>query len=164
MESSVDEYLTLANSAASSPSSALFSYGNESDDGGHTAATSMSSSARLAGFSIIDTTLREGEQFATAFFDTEQKFQIARALDDFGVEYVRRPRLPPPRRRRRLAQLTLGDSAARADVSGGVGAVKSRLRGHLQAGAEGQGKFSRGRYARRRVPSNKGLDPVPYSV
>ena len=49
----------------------------------------MSSSERLAGFNIIDTTLREGEQFATAFFDTEQKFKIAHALDDFGVEYVR---------------------------------------------------------------------------
>jgi homocitrate synthase len=39
-------------------------------------------------FSIIDSTLREGEQFAKAHFTTEQKIQIARALDEFGVEYI----------------------------------------------------------------------------
>jgi homocitrate synthase len=37
---------------------------------------------------IIDTTLREGEQFAKASFRTEDKLEIARALDTFGVEYV----------------------------------------------------------------------------
>ncbi len=39
-------------------------------------------------FSIIDTTLREGEQFATANFTTEQKLHIAALLDEFGVEMV----------------------------------------------------------------------------
>ena len=37
---------------------------------------------------IIESTLREGEQFANAFFDTEKKIEIAKALDDFGVDYV----------------------------------------------------------------------------
>lgn len=37
---------------------------------------------------LIDTTLREGEQFARASFRTEDKVEIARALDAFGVEYV----------------------------------------------------------------------------
>lgn len=37
---------------------------------------------------IIDTTLREGEQFAKASFRTEDKLEIARALDTFGVDYV----------------------------------------------------------------------------
>jgi homocitrate synthase len=37
---------------------------------------------------IIDTTLREGEQFSKASFRTEDKVEIARALDTFGVEYV----------------------------------------------------------------------------
>ncbi|EXJ94451.1 homocitrate synthase, mitochondrial [Capronia coronata CBS 617.96] len=39
-------------------------------------------------FKIIESTLREGEQFANAFFDTETKIKIARALDDFGVDYI----------------------------------------------------------------------------
>lgn len=33
-----------------------------------------------------ESTLREGEQFANAYFDTEAKIKIARALDDFGVD------------------------------------------------------------------------------
>lgn len=39
-------------------------------------------------FKIIESTLREGEQFANAFFDTAKKIEIAKALDDFGVDYV----------------------------------------------------------------------------
>lgn len=39
-------------------------------------------------FKIIDTTLREGEQFANAFFDTHKKIEIAKALDEFGVDYI----------------------------------------------------------------------------
>lgn len=37
---------------------------------------------------IIESTLREGEQFANAFFSSEQKVEIARMLDAFGVEYL----------------------------------------------------------------------------
>lgn len=39
-------------------------------------------------FSIIESTLREGEQFVNAFFNTDQKVQLARMLDAFGVEYL----------------------------------------------------------------------------
>ncbi|ELQ34610.1 homocitrate synthase [Pyricularia oryzae Y34] len=39
-------------------------------------------------FKIIESTLREGEQFANAFFDTAKKIEIAKALDDFGVDYI----------------------------------------------------------------------------
>lgn len=42
----------------------------------------------LTQFSIIESTLREGEQFVNAFFTTEQKVRIARLLDAFGVEYL----------------------------------------------------------------------------
>jgi homocitrate synthase len=35
---------------------------------------------------IIESTLREGEQFASAWFDTETKIEIAKALDDFGAD------------------------------------------------------------------------------
>ncbi len=39
-------------------------------------------------WNIIESTLREGEQFVGANFSTEQKVRIAKALDDFGVEYI----------------------------------------------------------------------------
>jgi homocitrate synthase len=42
----------------------------------------------LHNFSIIESTLREGEQFVNAFFTTEQKIRIATLLDAFGVEYI----------------------------------------------------------------------------
>jgi len=37
---------------------------------------------------IVDSTLREGEQFAAAEFTTEQKLDVIAALDEFGVEYI----------------------------------------------------------------------------
>ncbi len=39
-------------------------------------------------FNIIESTLREGEQFVGANFSSAQKVQIAEALDRFGVEYI----------------------------------------------------------------------------
>jgi homocitrate synthase len=42
----------------------------------------------LDSFAIIESTLREGEQFANAFFTPDQKVEIARLLDAFGVEYL----------------------------------------------------------------------------
>jgi homocitrate synthase len=39
-------------------------------------------------FRLVDSTLREGEQFALARFTSPQRAQIARALDAFGVEYL----------------------------------------------------------------------------
>ncbi len=42
----------------------------------------------LEQFAIIESTLREGEQFANAFFDSDQKVEIAQLLDAFGVEYL----------------------------------------------------------------------------
>ena len=42
----------------------------------------------IGAFHIIESTLREGEQFVGASFTTEQKMEIARLLDEFGVEYI----------------------------------------------------------------------------
>lgn len=39
-------------------------------------------------YSIIESTLREGEQFSTATFSTAQKLEIAGLLDNFGVEMI----------------------------------------------------------------------------
>ncbi|KAL1995815.1 hypothetical protein VTN49DRAFT_681 [Thermomyces lanuginosus] len=44
--------------------------------------------SNVSRFKIIESTLREGEQFANAFFDTQKKIEIAKALDDFGVDYI----------------------------------------------------------------------------
>lgn len=40
----------------------------------------------LTYFPSIESTLREGEQFANAYFDLEAKIKIAKALDEFGVD------------------------------------------------------------------------------
>ncbi|KAL2758870.1 hypothetical protein ACRALDRAFT_1061981 [Sodiomyces alcalophilus JCM 7366] len=91
-ELSVSDDRTTGERPSSACSSSAGSLARESDfssdEGVSTAATSMRSSGNLSNFSIIDSTLREGEQFATAYFTTEQKIAIARALDDFGVEYI----------------------------------------------------------------------------
>jgi homocitrate synthase len=42
----------------------------------------------IENFQIIESTLREGEQFVNAFFTLEQKIRIATLLDEFGVEYL----------------------------------------------------------------------------
>ncbi len=42
----------------------------------------------LEQFNIIESTLREGEQFVGAHFTTDDKLRIADALDEFGVEYI----------------------------------------------------------------------------
>jgi len=42
----------------------------------------------LQNYHIIESTLREGEQFIGANFSQQDKIRISRALDDFGVEYL----------------------------------------------------------------------------
>jgi len=42
----------------------------------------------LRQYAIIDSTLREGEQFINAQFSRDDKIRVARALDEFGVEYL----------------------------------------------------------------------------
>lgn len=43
---------------------------------------------RVTDWHIIDSTLREGEQFALANFSLADKIEIAKALDAFGVEFI----------------------------------------------------------------------------
>jgi len=40
---------------------------------------------------IVDTTLRAGEQFARAHFTSEQRRDLARRLDAFGVDILELP-------------------------------------------------------------------------
>ena len=48
-----------------------------------------SSLSNLLNFKIIDSTLPEGEQSATVYFDTAQEITIVKALDGIGAENVR---------------------------------------------------------------------------
>lgn len=52
------------------------------------AQASLAAAHSIGRLGIIDSTLREGEQFVNAFFDPGQKTQIATMLDQFGVEYI----------------------------------------------------------------------------
>jgi len=45
----------------------------------------------MRSLAIVDTTLREGEQFSGAFFTLEQRLHIARLLDAIGVPYLEVP-------------------------------------------------------------------------
>jgi homocitrate synthase len=90
-----------------------------------------------AAVKLIDTTLREGEQFAKASFRTQDKIEIARALDTFGVDYVEvtSPAASPQSQRdaSRLVRLGLGARVithsrcnlddVRAAVETGVGGI-----------------------------------------
>lgn len=48
----------------------------------------MVDNTKANGFKIIESTLREGEQFASGYFDRQQKVSIMRQLDDIGVDYI----------------------------------------------------------------------------
>ena len=45
----------------------------------------------MRSLAILDSTLREGEQFTSAFFDLEQQLKIARLLDAVGVTFIEVP-------------------------------------------------------------------------
>src|SRR5437588_2049468 len=45
----------------------------------------------MRSLAILDTTLREGEQFAGAFFSLEQRLTIVRSLDALGVAFIEVP-------------------------------------------------------------------------
>jgi homocitrate synthase len=91
-------------------------------------------------FRIIDSTLREGEQFARARFDSDQKLAIARALDAFGVDYVELTSpSASPRSRRDFEQVTrLG---LRAKVLAHVRCLDGEVQAAVDAGAQGVGLY-----------------------
>ena len=92
--------------------------------------------SRLRPVRIIDSTLREGEQFAGARFGSEDKLEIARRLDAFGVDYVEltSPASSPQSRRdlERIAALEL-----RAKVVAHVRCHPDDARAAIESGAQG---------------------------
>lgn len=87
-------------------------------------------------FAIVDSTLREGEQFADATFTSEQKVAIARALDAFGVEYVE---LTSPAASPQSLQdcRTIAHLGLRAKVVAHVRCLLEDVRLALEAGVDG---------------------------
>src|SRR5512138_1481674 len=94
----------------------------------------------MATWKLIDTTLREGEQFARANFRTQDKLEIARALDAFGVDYVEltSPAASPQSQRDavRIVKLGLG-----ARVITHCRCVLDDVRAALDTGVSGIGFF-----------------------
>ena len=86
--------------------------------------------SNISRFQIIESTLREGEQFANAYFDTETKIAIARALDEFGADYVSHIY------RYSCGLAESNCSIDRSNKSSCFRAVKTRLRGDMQARLE----------------------------
>jgi homocitrate synthase len=88
-------------------------------------------------YALVDTTLREGEQFESGDFTTEDKVEIARALAAFGVEYIEltSPAASPRARAdceliaglglrsRIVAHIRCHDEDARVAVASGVSGV-----------------------------------------
>ena len=58
----------------------------------------------MISLNILDSTLREGEQFAGAYFSDDQRLEIARRLDLFGVAYLEVPSPAASPGARRLVQ------------------------------------------------------------
>jgi len=107
----------------------------------------------LEHFAIIDSTLREGEQFARAYFTTAQKLEIAAALDRFGVDAIEitNPAASPrsftdarllarmPRRALLLAHVRCTTDDVRAAIDAGVDGVNLfyGMSRELRAGSHG---------------------------
>ena len=89
---------------------------------------------------LIDTTLREGEQFAKAAFRTEDKLEIARALDTFGVDYVEvTSPAASPQSQRDLAQIVKLGLAARVITHSRC--ILDDVKAALDTGIRGIGLF-----------------------
>jgi homocitrate synthase len=73
---------------------------------------------------IVDTTLREGEQFSGAHFTSEQRLALARQLDTFGIDLIE---VPSPR----LSPQTAADVRALAALG-----LRSRVVAHIRCSAD----------------------------
>ncbi|HET8724007.1 MAG TPA: homocitrate synthase [Anaeromyxobacteraceae bacterium] len=87
---------------------------------------------------LIDSTLREGEQFARGNFRTEDKVAIARSLDAFGVDYVEltSPAASPQSQRDAERIVSLGLSAR---VITHARCVVDDVRAAIDSGVQGIG-------------------------
>src|SRR5437588_6490339 len=97
----------------------------------------MSTNRPLA---ILDSTLREGEQFAGAFFTLEQRLEIARLLDALGVTFIEVPS-PIVSRETRSAIQALCELELRARIVAHVRCVEADVQTALDTPVFGLNLF-----------------------
>ncbi len=108
---------------------------------------------------IIDTTLREGEQFAEAHFTSAQKRRIARALDAFGVDYIEVT--SPAASSRALADArALANMGLRAKVLAHVRCTPDDIDAAIASGVQGINLFFGTSSFLRNAGHGKSLDEV----
>jgi len=89
---------------------------------------------------ILDSTLREGEQFAGAFFSLEQRLNIARLLDTVGVSFIEVPS-PVASPETHNAVRALCDLALRAHIVAHVRCVEADVQAALDTPVHGINLF-----------------------
>ena len=94
----------------------------------------------MRSLAILDSTLREGEQFAGAFFSTEQRIMIARMLDAIGVSFIELPS-PIVSPEMRMAVQQLCELNMRAHVVAHVRCAEGDVRAALETSVYGLNLF-----------------------
>ena len=94
----------------------------------------------MRSLSILDSTLREGEQFAGAFFTLEQRLTIARLLDALGVTFIEVPS-PIASPETRNAVQTICDLHLRSHVVAHVRCVEADVQAALETPVYGLNLF-----------------------
>jgi homocitrate synthase len=108
---------------------------------------------------MIDTTLREGEQFAGACFSTSDKLEIARALDAFGVDRIEvtSPAASPQSRRDAAQLVKLG---LRAPVITHARCHVEDVRMAIESGVSGVGLLFSTSKVLREASHGKNIDQI----
>lgn len=108
---------------------------------------------------IVDSTLREGEQFIGASYTSTDRLEIARALDSFGVDYIEfsSPMVSP----QTAADLkTIANWGLKAKVVTHIRCVKKDVDMALDTGVRGLNMFIGVSDMIRKYSLNKSLDEV----
>jgi homocitrate synthase len=94
----------------------------------------------MTSIAILDSTLREGEQFAGAFFTHEQRLTIARLLDAIGVSFIEIPSPIISSEAQRIAH-ALGEAGLRACIVAHVRCVEADVQAALDTPVFGLNLF-----------------------
>ncbi|MBA2284652.1 MAG: homocitrate synthase [Ktedonobacteraceae bacterium] len=94
----------------------------------------------MRSLAILDSTLREGEQFARAFFTLEQRLEIARFLDAVGVTFIEVPSPAVSPETRQMVQQLCG-LGLRASIMAHVRCVEADVQAALETPVFGLNLF-----------------------